>query len=558
VCLDRSPELLVALLGVLKSGAAYVPIDPSFPPERLAMMREDTGISFAVVDQTSAVQTGLLRSSVMCVRIDADVAAISLHPTKPVGVSSVAAELAYVIFTSGSTGRPKGVQVTHDGLANFLSHFAVSPGLDANDVLLAVTTLSFDIAGLELFLPLVCGARVEIASRETAADAPRLAEELEATGTTVMQATPATWRLLLADNWRPSRPFRAWCGGEAFPTDLAAALLERGCTVWNFYGPTETTIWSTTQPVIVPADAGTIGRPIANTAAYILDAELNLMPRGAVGELFLAGKGLARGYLGQPGMTAERFVPGPLGERPGGRLYATGDLARWRLDGTIEFLGRRDQQVKIRGFRVELGEIEARLRAFPGVRDAAVAVREDRPGEKRLVAYLVGAPVDLSAMREHLRTRLPDYMLPAAFVTLSKLPLTPNGKLDRSRLPVPEQARVAGADYVAPRDAVEQVLADLWRELLGAERVGARDHFFELGGHSLLAAQALARIRKIFEVELPLRTFFQTGTPEKVAAALNAHERVPGRLLKIAAVLLKVRSMSPEERLRVRTGKRSG
>jgi hypothetical protein len=303
----------------------------------------------------------------------------------------------------------------------------------------------------------------------------------------------------------------------------------------------------------VPSDAGTIGRPIANTAAYILDAELNLMPRGAVGELFLGGEGLARGYLGQPGMTAERFVPDPLGGRPGGRLYATGDLARWRLDGAIEFLGRRDQQVKIRGFRIELGEIEAALCASPTVRDAAVAVREDRPGEKRLVAYVVGATVDLSALREHLGTRLPDYMLPALFVTLPKLPLTPNGKLDRRRLPAPEQTKEAGADYVAPRNALEQVLADLWRELLGVERIGAREHFFELGGHSLLAAQALARIRKIFEVELPLRTFFQTGTPEKVAAALKEHERAPGRLLKIAAVLLKVRSMSPEERLRVRT-----
>jgi amino acid adenylation domain-containing protein/non-ribosomal peptide synthase protein (TIGR01720 family) len=558
VCLNRSPELIVALLGVLKSGAAYVPIDPSFPPERLAMMWEDSGIRFAVIDQSSAVQTGLLPQSVTCVRIDADAAVIGVHPTEPVPVNSASAELAYVIFTSGSSGRPKGVQITHGSLANFLSHFAESPGLGSNDVLLAVTTLSFDIAGLELFLPLVCGARVQIASRETAADARLLTEELEATGTTVMQATPATWRLLLADNWRPSRPFQAWCGGEAFPGDLAAALLERGCTVWNFYGPTETTIWSTTQPVLVAADARTIGRPIANTAAYILDAELNLMPRGAVGELFLGGEGLARGYLGQPGMTAERFVPDPFGGHPGGRLYATGDLARWGLDGAIEFLGRRDQQVKIRGFRIELGEIEAALRASPGVQDAAVALREDRPGEKRLVAYLVGAPVDLSALREHLRTRLPDYMLPTTFVTLSKLPLTPNGKLDRRGLPAPEQAKVAGADYVAPRNALEQVLADLWRELLGAERIGAREHFFELGGHSLLAAQALTRIRKIFEVDLPLRTFFQTGTPEKVAAALKAHEPAPGRLLKIAAVLLKVRSMSPEERLRVRTRKRSG
>jgi acyl-coenzyme A synthetase/AMP-(fatty) acid ligase len=419
-----------------------------------------------------------------------------------------------------------------------------------------VTTLSFDIAGLELFLPLVCGARVAMATRETATDARLLAEELEVTGATVMQATPATWRLLVTGNWRPSRPFQAWCGGEALPTDLAAALLERGCTVWNFYGPTETTIWSTTQQITVPADATVIGRPITRTAAYVLDAELNLMPPGAVGELYLGGVGLARGYLGQPGMTAERFLPDPFG-KSGSRLYATGDLARLRHDGTVEFLGRRDQQVKIRGYRIELGEIEAALRGYPAIRDAAVAAREDKSGEKRLVAYLVGDTVNLGSLGEHLRIRLPEHMLPTVFVPIPELPLTPNGKLDRRRLPAPEPAKITGADYVAPRNALEQVLADLWRDLLGAERIGAREHFFELGGHSLLAAQALARIRKIFEVDLPLHTFFQTGTPEEVAAALKAHEQVPGRLLKIATVLLKVRSMSAAERLRVRAGERS-
>jgi amino acid adenylation domain-containing protein/non-ribosomal peptide synthase protein (TIGR01720 family) len=557
VCLERSPALVVALLGVLKSGAAYVPIDPAFPRERVAMMREDSRFQIAVTDEPSAARPDLFPPSVVCVRIDVDAVAIRTERSQTTARTEPRpTELAYVIFTSGSTGRPKGVQVTHGGLANFLAHFAGSPGLAPNDVLLAVTTLSFDIAGLELLLPLVCGGRVTIATRETAADERRLAEELEVSGATVMQATPATWRLLVSGNWRPSRPFQAWCGGEALPTDLAAELLERGCTVWNFYGPTETTIWSTTQQVTVPADAAMIGRPISRTTTYVLDAELNLMPPGAIGQLYLGGAGLARGYLGQPGMTAECFVPDPFGES-GSRLYATGDLARLRLDGAIEFLGRRDQQVKIRGYRIELGEIEAALRCHPAIRDAAVAAREDTPGEKRLVAYLVGDSVDVGSLREHLRSRLPEYMLPTVFVPLPELPLTPNGKLDRKRLPAPEPARIAGADYIAPRNALEQVLADLWRELLGAERIGAREHFFELGGHSLLAAQALARIRKIFEVDLPLRTFFQTGTPEKVAMALTAHEPVPGRLLRIATVLLKVRSMSPAERLRVRAGERS-
>jgi amino acid adenylation domain-containing protein len=580
ICLERSPEMVIALLAVLKTGAAYVPLDPAFPPARLAAMREDSGLALAVTDSAlAAALPDLFTVDVVCVRVDTDAAEIAavglplvgkpdcLVPSRP-GVTAawrqapalqseaqhkteMCDELAYVIFTSGSTGRPKGVQVTHGGLANFLSHFAETPGLRGGDTLVAVTTLSFDIAALEIFLPLVTGAKLVLVSRETAADARALASVLATQRATVMQATPATWRLLLADDWRPAQALRAWCGGEAMPTDLAAALLARGCEVWNLYGPTETTIWSATQPVAAADDALSIGRPIAHTRLHVLDVGYNSLPAGVAGELFIGGEGVARGYHGRADLTAEKFVPDPFGA-PGARLYATGDLARRRADGRIEFLGRADQQVKLRGFRIELGEIETALRAHPAVRAAAVAVRDDAAGGKRLVAYVVGgADASPAALREHLRARVPDYMVPAVFVSQAALPLTPNGKLDRRALPAPAGLEAVAMEYLAPRDPIEQVLAELWQEVLTVERVGARDNFFELGGHSLSAAQALARIRKIFQVELPLRTFFEAATPEKVAAVLAAADATAGRALKTAAALLKIRAMSPEERARV-------
>jgi amino acid adenylation domain-containing protein len=532
--LDRSPEMVVALLGVLKSGAAYVPMDPAFPAERLAIMEADSGVGKVLTT------------------VDLDENTLAAYSMEPLESDIDPAELAYVIFTSGSTGRPKGVQVTHGALSNFLTHFAANPGLSPEDVLLAVTTLSFDIAGLELFLPLVCGAQLAICPREIAADARGLASALSKSSATVMQATPATWRLLLTGDWHPSastqgRQFQAWCGGEALPMDLAASLLDRGVTLWNFYGPTETTIWSTTQAVGEKPDAAFIGLPIANTLAYVLDEYFNPVPDGMPGELYLGGEGLARGYVGRPDLTAERFVPNPFGN--GDRLYATGDSVRCEPGGQLRFLGRGDHQVKIRGFRIELEEIETALRTLPNVRAAAAAAREDR-----IVAYVVGLTEAGGAvsLRSKLRDRLPDYMVPAAFVELDKLPLTPNEKLDRRALPDPGVIDTAGAEFSAPRNAIEQVLADLWRELLGLSKAGARDHFFELGGHSLLAAQALARISKYFQTEIPLRTFFQTATPESVAAALTAVEPKPGHMLKIAAALLKIRSMSPEERARLR------
>jgi hypothetical protein len=331
------------------------------------------------------------------------------------------------------------------------------------------------------------------------------------------------------------------------PLDLAAALLDRGLALWNFYGPTETTIWSTTQPVNEKSDAAFIGLPIANTQVYLLDEDLNPVPDGMPGELYLGGDGLARGYIGRPDLTAERFIPNPFGG--GGRLYATGDSVR-RDGGRLRFLGRRDQQVKIRGFRIELEEIEAALRAIPNVLAAAAAANGDR-----IVAYVVGLSLagGAAALSDRLRDQLPGYMLPAAFIELDALPLTPNGKLDRRSLPDPGLIHSVDFDFVLPRNPVEQVLVDIWRDLLGLAEVGARGNFFSLGGHSLLAAQALSRISKYFQIELSLRMFFETATPESVAAALVAAEPKPGQATKIAEALLRVRSMSPGERARLRS-----
>jgi thioesterase domain-containing protein len=423
-----------------------------------------------------------------------------------------------VLYTSGSTGHPKGVEVTHRCVVNFLLSMQEHPGLGADDGLLAVTTLSFDIAVLELFLPLTVGARVILLSREAAADGARLLAELSRPDVTAMQATPATWRLLLESGWRPGKPLKVLCGGEALPRSLADGLLQRAGSVWNMYGPTETTVWSALhwlQPGSTPVP---IGEPIANTQIYLLDSRLRPVPPGCTGELYIGGVGVARGYHGRPALTAERFVPDPFGT-PGGRLYRTGDLARSLPDGTLECLGRVDHQVKVRGFRIELGEIEAALGTHPGVRQAVAVARADGAGDKRLAAYVVAADVcpTASDLRAHLKEHLPEYMVPADFVFLPAIPLTPNGKVDRKALPSP-QAGTTASGYVPPRTPLEIQMAFLWEEVLGRRPVGITDNFFEIGGHSLLAARLFARIEAVLGRALPLRALFEAPTVEGLAA----------------------------------------
>ncbi|HEV2736114.1 MAG TPA: non-ribosomal peptide synthetase, partial [Longimicrobiaceae bacterium] len=431
--------------------------------------------------------------------------------------------LAYVIYTSGSTGRPKGVAVPHRAVVNFLESMRAAPGLAAGDTLLAVTTLAFDIAGLELLLPLTTGARVAIADRETASDGARLREVIAASGATVMQATPATWRMLLEAGWEGSPGLRVLCGGEALPRELADRLAARCGELWNLYGPTETTIWSTARRVEPGEGAVPIGTPIANTRVYLLDRGLEPVPPGLAGELYVGGEGVARGYLGRAGLTAGAFVPDPFGGEPGARMYRTGDRARWRADGVLEYLGRTDHQVKLRGFRIELGEVEAALRAQDPVRDAVAVLVERAPGDQLLVGYVVaegGAAPTPAELRAGLRERLPEHMVPGAFVVLDRLPLTAGGKLDRRALPAPERAG-GGREGGAPVTPTERAVAAIWEEVLGVSDVGVGDNVFDLGGHSLLLVQVHSRLQARFGGRVELIELFEHRTLGALAAHLD-------------------------------------
>jgi amino acid adenylation domain-containing protein len=521
IAVERSLDMLVATLAVLKAGGAYLPLDPEYPPERIAFMLEDSGAS-VLVTQEDLLSRLPAHTNIVC--LDRDAKAIDECSAENLPSSVDPDNLAYVIYTSGSTGKPKGVMIPHRALVNFLLSVREVPGLSADDVLLAVTTLSFDIAGLELYLPLIVGARVDIASRQVASDPGLLAERLTTTGATVMQATPATWRMLMESGYPGNPTLKVLCGGEAFPPDLANQLVERCGQVWNMYGPTETTIWSVLAPVEAGETIVPIGRPLANTQIYILDAELQLVPVGVPGDLYIGGEGLARGYLNRPELTAERFIANPFanGSR---RIYKTGDLARCRADGTIECLGRVDNQVKLRGYRLELGEIETTLNQHPHVKDSVVIVREDVSGDKRLVAYFISAldPAPQPAeLRAHLSKRLPDYMLPSVFMELTSFPLTPNGKVDRRALPAPERARAdVEARFVAPRTSVEESLAAIWAEILGLEKVGINDSFFELGGHSLLLTRVQNELQRKINVFVPVIEFFRYPTVSTLAAFIE-------------------------------------
>ncbi len=499
LCLKRSLDMLVAQLGIQKAGAAYVPLDPAFPPERLAYMVADAGIRLVVAtsDQDELVAAAPER-------LHLDRAARELAAQDPARFPSGADAdaLMYVIYTSGSTGRPKGVEIAHRSVSNFLASMAAAPGLAAGERWLAVTTLSFDISVLETMLPLVVGATVWIASRETTMEGDRLLALLERARPDVMQATPATWRMLLLAGWESSPGLKVLSGGEALPRDLANELARRGRELWNLYGPTETTVWSTVARVDAGDGPVRIGRPIASTRVYVLDRHHEPVPVGVPGELWIAGDGLARGYHGRPELTAERFVADPFAPEPGARMYRTGDLARRHPDGELECLGRIDNQVKLRGYRIELGEIEAVLQEEPGVRQCVALVREDTPGDQRLVANCVpdaGVGVDPARLRERGRARLPAYMVPSAFVALEALPLTPNGKVDRRALLALKPEPPAGpARRTAPRNAAEAQIAQVWQAVLGLEELDVDTNFFDLGGHSLLLAQVRARLQGDF------------------------------------------------------------
>jgi len=524
LCMDRSADLVVGMLGILKAGAAYVPIDPDLPSERLNFIAKDAGLKLMATNKVRRTQLEGLAGKLVFLDSDSDWThglADSLVPRS----RSDAGDPAYVIYTSGSTGRPKGVCVPHRALVNFLLSMRKCPGFTKEDVLVAVTTVSFDISGLELYLPLVCGGRCVLASKDVVPDGRRLIELMNDSEASVMQATPATWRLLLESGWEGRKGLKALCGGEALPRELAQKLLTMVGSLWNMYGPTEATIWSTVQQITTDQEIITLGRPIANTQIYVLDKHLQPLPIGALGDLYIGGDGLALGYHNRPDLTAEKFLANPFRDQPDARIYKTGDIARFRPSGEIEYLGRSDDQVKIRGFRVELGEIEAVLRGHPKVDAAVVLLREDLPGDKRLVAYVVPKPqlepvaAELGAF---LKRTLPEHMIPAVFVSLEMLPLGPNGKIDRRALPVPTPLDGAiEPGFIAPRDVLETRLAEIWEETLGVRGIGIRHNLFDLGAQSLLVARILARIEREFGRKLSFVSVFGTPTIEGIAALLR-------------------------------------
>nr|AGS49543.1 long-chain-fatty-acid--CoA ligase [uncultured bacterium esnapd8] len=513
VLLPRSADLVAALLAVWKAGGCYVPVDPDHPAARVQSVIDDCAASL-VLDEALLDRTDLSR-----------------YPSHAPAIVAAPDRAAYTIYTSGSTGTPKGVVIGHNALTNFLASMQRTLRLSASDRFAAVTTIAFDIAALELFLPLTTGAGVVLANRDHVANPQSMLELVEQTGVTVMQATPALWQMLATHDVTRLAGVRVLTGGEALPRPLAEKLCAHAAQVINLYGPTETTIWSTLADVAT-SKPPSIGTPIANTQTLILDQALRPVPPGVAGDLWIAGDGLARGYHRQPGMTSTRFVANPFGP-PGTRMYRTGDVARWSRTGEIEFLGRADFQIKLRGYRIEPGDVEHTLTRHPAVREAVVTVREDQPGDKRLVGYVVAADdaetPSARDLQQFVRERLPDYMVPSAVITLPAIPLTANGKLDRSRLPRPE---TSSATYRAPESPREVALCGLFADVLGAERVGVDDDFFALGGHSLLATRLAARLRSDMGVEVPIRTIFAAPTVAELArrwSGLSTSVRKPLR-----------------------------
>ncbi|HEY7510304.1 MAG TPA: amino acid adenylation domain-containing protein, partial [Vicinamibacteria bacterium] len=539
ICMERSAEMVVGLLAILKAGGAYVPLDPGYPRERLAFMLEDSAVGVLLTQERLAAALPAHRAAV--VAVDAEAAALAVLPAHAPASGVTPAHLAYVIYTSGSTGRPKGAMNQHGAVCNRLLWMQETYGLGTDDRVLQKTPFSFDVSVWEFFWPLLAGARLVVARPEGHRDAAYLARLMAAERITTVHFVPSMLRLFLEEEEaREARSLRrVICSGEALPYDLQQRFFEvLPAELHNLYGPTEAAVDVTWWPCrrddarhLVP-----IGRPIANTQAYVLDTSLRPVPEGAVGELYLGGVQVGRGYLNRPELTAERFVPDAYGGVAGARLYRTGDLARWLPDGSLEYLGRVDFQVKVRGFRIELGEIESALLRHPEVKDAVVVAREDRPGDQRLVAYVVGAAAP-ERLRGDLLERLPEYMVPSAFVSLPALPLSPNGKVDRRALPAPGETAPGRRGGVL-RTPAEEALAAIWADVLGRGPVGPEDNFFELGGHSLLATRVVSQARRTFEVEIPLRALFEAptvrGLAERVALARRAGRRAAPPLQKAA------------------------
>jgi len=527
VAMNRSPEMVISLLAIMKAGAAYIPVDPGYPRKRIEYMLSDSSAKILLV---SAEYKGLfVNENIIEIIFEETSSILTSYSENDPKVEINGNDLAYIIYTSGSTGQPKGIAIEHHSLSNFLCSMQKTPGISANDKLLAVTTISFDISGLELYLPLISGAQLVLTDTESARDGREIMDLLKQEQITIMQATPSTWRMVLETGWDEKLKLKVLCGGEALPQDLARLLLEKSEQVWNMYGPTETTIWSAVKRITNADEIMTIGGPIDNTKIFILDEELRVLPLGNTGEIYISGDGLAREYWNQPELTEKSFIYNSSIDSETSRLYRTGDLGKFLPGGEIQCFGRIDNQIKIRGFRIELGAIENALTNLSGVKKCVVIGREDLPGDQRLVAYIIpdnsdnlnGAeshktfpftPDQILNWKKGLKDLLPPYMIPGEYIGLVSIPHLPNGKIDRKALPRPNDVLPGRLSQEFPKTENEKLITEIWKEFLKVESIGIHDDFFELGGHSLTAVQVMIRLEKITGRKLPLTTLFKYST----------------------------------------------
>jgi amino acid adenylation domain-containing protein len=531
ICVERSAQMLVTLYGILKSGAGYVPLDPAYPDDRLQYMCEHSGLQLVVTE--SSLTDRVAGFEKPQVAIDSVVHDIAKLDDLPVESKTVASDICYVIYTSGSTGKPKGVQVPHGAVVNFLYSMRQTPGFAEDDSVLAVTTLSFDIAVLELYLPTIFGGKVVILDALKAADGAELSKQLVQHDISLLQATPATWRLMIQAQWEGKSNLKVLCGGEPMPQDLVEPLLSRCGELWNMYGPTETTVWSAAYQITNANAPILIGKPIGNTQIYILDANGNEVPVGCEGEVFIGGAGVTIGYRNRDDLTAERFVTNryrsPFANFVNDKLYKTGDLAKYRFDGNIQFLRRNDKQVKVRGYRIELGEIEQNIKSHPAIEQNVVVVREDKPGDARLVAYVIvksEQTITNTELRDHLRKTVPHYMVPQNFVELESMPQTNNGKIDYNALPEPQTDSSESSPSeggAVPETEAEIYLADLWKEVLSTDDVGLNDTFFDIGGHSLLVMKVIALVHDTTGIKLGPQDFLMSTLEQMADMIAESH-----------------------------------
>ncbi|WP_289661659.1 polyketide synthase [Flavobacterium panacagri] len=524
VSMERNPNLIASLLAILQCGAAYLPLDPKFPTERLEFMLKDSEASFLL---TTKLLSESLPAGFKNIVIEDVLSSLDQYPDTPLSIKVDNKSVAYMMYTSGSTGKPKGVTVTHKNLVNFLYSMAIEPGINANDKLLSITTISFDIAGLELFLPLITGASVVFADYETTRDGQLLLNLLQKKQITIVQATPTTWQMLLDSGWENPLALKALCGGEAMPLNLARQLISRCESLWNMYGPTETTIWSAVKNIKADDELITIGLPIANTQIYLLDEKGQITESGEIGEIVIGGDGVAEGYWKRPELTVEKFIPDSFSEIPNSILYRTGDLGKLLPNGDFQCLGRIDHQVKIRGHRIELGEIETALNTLSGIKQSAVIVSKYLGNEDKLVAYLKSSDQlqDDKQIHEALSKTLPEILLPSKYIWVDEFPITPNGKIDKKNLPVPENSRPDSAPlFKKPTTQLEKDIVKIWSEELKISSIGIDDNFFDLGGSSILAQKVTTLMRQQLSKELPVSKIYIHPTIRELALTLEKND----------------------------------